>query len=369
MNTVTVPLDPANFGASERVLLETAGLVATGFRYPTGIAAVRLANARGHVVVLPWMGQIVWDAVFDGVRLTMASLFDMPRPAAGIIDTYGCLAFHSGLLRNGCPGPEDTHALHGEFACATMDSAQLALQHGDAGPVLRVESRRTYAQGFGSRYQADPHVALAAGSTMLEIGLAVENTGGRAMDLMYMCHINPAFAAGARIVQPAPYTPHTVAVRTAVPAHVPSSPDYLATIARLAADPALGERLDGAVSYDPEQVFYLHDLDHDAGGMTKLMLLRAQGDGIAIAFSVHEFPHVVRWLMHNEDHRVAAVALPSTCEPEGFLAERRKGNVVLLQPGEARRFSVQVGYVDSEAAKIWERDIAALSSRPETRPD
>jgi len=358
---VTVPLDPALFTPCERPLLEAPGLAASGFRYPTGIAALRLANARGHVVVLPWMGQIVWDAVFDGVRLTMDSLFDAPRPASTIIDTYGCFAFHSGVLRNGCPGPEDTHALHGEFACAAMDTARLVLSGDDAGPMLRVESSRVHAQGFGNRYRATAHVALGEAATLFEIGLAVENTGGRPMELMYMCHINPAYAERARILQPAPWTPRTVAVRSVAPAHVPSSPEYRATIARLVERPEIGAALDGGVSYDPEQVFYLHGLGQAEDGTTRLMLRRDEGDGFAIAFSLREFPHVVRWMMRTPDHRVAAFALPSTCEPEGYLAERRKGNVATLAPGQVRRFSVSTGYVDREAAESWESGIAALS--------
>ena len=55
------------------------------------------------------MGQMLWDAAFDGLGLTMKSQFDMPRPAPTIIGTYGCLAFHSGLLRNGVPTAADSH--------------------------------------------------------------------------------------------------------------------------------------------------------------------------------------------------------------------------------------------------------------------
>ena len=40
-------------------------------RYDTGVEAVRLANRRGYVIVLPYFGQTLWDASFDGVRLGM----------------------------------------------------------------------------------------------------------------------------------------------------------------------------------------------------------------------------------------------------------------------------------------------------------
>ena len=93
------------FGDAEHVIASHGGMTASLFRYETGIEAVRLKNERGYLVILPFMGQMIWDAVFDGVDLTMENMFSMPRPANVIVETYGCFAFHSGLLTNGCPGP------------------------------------------------------------------------------------------------------------------------------------------------------------------------------------------------------------------------------------------------------------------------
>ena len=338
-------LDPAQFTVAERPLLQGDGIWASGFRYPTGVAAVRLANARGCVVALPWMGQIVWDVVFDGVRLTMGSLFDAPRPATEIVDTYGCFAFHSGLLRNGCPGPLDTHPLHGEMACAAMDSATLTAGEDSEGPFVRLDSERLFVRGFGNRYVARPSLTLRADSTVFDIAMRVDNTGGQAMDLMYMCHVNFDFVEGGEIVQPAPFDARSVSVRTEIPAHVPATEDYRARIARLAADPASTRRLDAASAYDPEQVFYLHNLARDGSGELRFLLRRPRGDGFTISYDPERFPHTVRWLMRNADCQVAAFALPSTCEPEGYLAERRKGHVQSIAPGGRAAFVVRAGYL------------------------
>ena len=45
-------------------------------------------------------------------------------------------------------------------------------------------------------------------------------------------------------------------------------------------------------------------------------------------------PHTIRWMLANSDQRVAAFAMPATCEPEGYLAEKRKGNVRSLTGGD-----------------------------------
>lgn len=357
-------LDPALFTPVEREIVTADGLWARAFRYPTGVAGLRLGNGRGHIAILPWMGQIVWDAVFDGVRLTMDSLFEAPHPATEIIDTYGCFAFHSGLLRNGCPGPADTHLLHGEMACAPMDSAVLTVGQDADGAFIRLSGERRYARGFGDRYVARPAVTLHAGATLFDIAMDVTNTGGRPMELMYMCHVNFAWEEGAELIQPAQFDSASVVVRTAVPAHVPSDPALLARIAALAADPSPTRRLNAAFGYDPEQVFYLRGLGHDTAGDTRLMLRRPQGDGFAIAYSTHRFPHTVRWLLHSADHRVAAFALPSTCEPEGYLAERAKGHVQTIAPGGQAAFTVRAGYLDASAADDETVAIAALTLLP-----
>jgi hypothetical protein len=355
----TLTLDPTWFTTTERVLLRADGLSASAFRYDTGVAALRLANPRGHVVVLPWLGQIVWDAVFDGARLTMRGLFDAPRPAAEIIDTYGCFAFHSGLLRNGCPGPEDTHKLHGEMACAAMDTAELTVGEDGQGPFLTLGGAYRHARGFGGRYRATPSVTLRAG-TLVDIAMLVENTGGKPMDLMYMCHVNFDFVPGGEIVQPAGFDAGSVTARTEIPAHVPADPAYRARIAALARDPSPTRVLDPAFGYDPEQVFYVNGLGRDAAGDTHLLLRRPEGDAFAMSYNPDQFPHTVRWLLRDADHAVAAFALPSTCQPEGYTAERRKGHVRTLPPGWQAHFTVRTGYLDREATEAAAARIAGL---------
>jgi hypothetical protein len=115
---IRVALQRPAFGDREKEAVAAKGLTASLFRYSTGVNAIRLSNARGDVVALPYMGQMVWSATFDGVPLEMQSVFPAPRPAKTIVETYGCLAYHAGLLRNGVPAAGDNHAVHGEAPCA-----------------------------------------------------------------------------------------------------------------------------------------------------------------------------------------------------------------------------------------------------------
>jgi hypothetical protein len=355
-----VHLQHTLFTDRERVFLETDGVTVSLLRYDTGIEAVRLANARGYVIVLPYLGQMIWDANFDGVRLGMGHKYPAPRPAKVIVETYGCLAFHSGLLRNGCPSPQDDHPLHGEFSCATLDAAALEVGSDEAGTYVRLTGEYEYIMGFGPHYMARPSVTLRPGSTVFDIGMSVENRGGNAMDLMYMCHINLAFVENGHIVQAAPYTPENVVARTAIPGHVRPTPQYKALIEELARNPGSMEYLDPSLIYDPEQVFYLYHLRRDAVGQTHVMMRRPQGDGFAISFSPDEFPYPARWLLRNADQQVAAIALPSTCHPEGYLTEQRAGHVRSVPPAGSASFSVRVGYLDKAAAETLDATIRSL---------
>jgi hypothetical protein len=342
---ISVALDQAQFGEAEKPLLRTDGLDVSLFRYQTGVAAARITNRRGHLIVLPYLGQMIWDVVFDGVRLTMGSMFAMPRPADGIRDTYGCFCYHCGILRMGNPGPEDDHPLHGEMPCAPMDGAWLEVGEDEEGPLLRLVSEREYIKGFGDRYIARPSVTVRPDRALIDIAMAVENRAGRAMDLMYMCHVNFALPEGGRIVQPAAFTGENMVVRTAVPSHVPANPEYLALIAAIAHDPSILETLDDPDRFDPEQVCYIRNLRTDARGVAHFLLRRREGDGFAIGYRPTDFPHTVRWILCNADQQVAGFALPSTCEPEGYTAEKRKGNVQSLPPGGRKDFSVRAGYL------------------------
>ncbi|CAI9413610.1 hypothetical protein ANOBCDAF_02988 [Pleomorphomonas sp. T1.2MG-36] len=355
----TFHLSRAAFDEVERPAVEHGSLKAGLFRYPTGVEAIRLENARGALIVLPYLGQMIWQAAFDGVDLTMKSIFKAPRRVPTIGETYGCFAFHSGLLRNGVPGPTDTHPSHGEMPCAAMDWAGIETGSDARGDYLRVVGRYEYAMGFGSHYEARPSVTLRAGSARFDMAMEVTNlSAGDPMDLMYMCHVNYAFSEGAEILQQAPFTPDRTVTRSAVPAHVRPNPDYLARVAALAADPAGSRIVRRADGYDPEQVFYLRGLGTDAAGDTRLMMRRPEGDAFFARYNTTDFPKTVRWILAGHDQQVAAFALPSTCEPEGYTAEKQKGNVRSLAAGETARFTVELGHLDAEECRRETQHIA-----------
>ena len=326
-----------SFSAAETILVESPEFTVTGVRYPSGVESVTVHNSRGRVEVLPFLGQMVWDAEFDGVSLRMDSTFRQPKPSTLVEDTYGCFAFHSGLLAAGCPAPEDTHPLHGEFPCADFDEAWLEI---DTDSVA-VSGRYEYVKGFGDHYQAVPAVRLTAGSAMFDIDLSVTNlSAARTMPLQYMCHMNYAYSDGARMTQSLP--DGAFRLRETVPAHVFPTPEWTVLNDAIRTGEVSADVLDAAQGYDPEIVFFADGLGRH-GQDLEFRMERTDGITFCTRFSSADFPVATRWLLHNPDQRVASFVLPGTSRPEGFLAAKAAGTLIELAPGATRSFSVSTG--------------------------
>ena len=71
-------------------------------------------------------------------------------------------------------------------------------------------------------------------------------------------------------------------------------------------------------------------------------------------------PRTIRWILCSPDQEVGAFALPGSCEPEGYLAEKRKGNLRRLAGGRSARFQARLGYLDPAAAEAARRAIENL---------
>ena len=90
--TIRIALDSIAFGEKEKPLVDAGGFRVSTFRYDTSIAAQRIANRRGEIIVLPFKGHQIWRARFDGRDLTMKSMFDQPVDTRNYLETYGAFS-------------------------------------------------------------------------------------------------------------------------------------------------------------------------------------------------------------------------------------------------------------------------------------
>ena len=67
------------FSDREQLFLEDGELKAYLFRFESGVCGIKLENSLGYITVLPYQGQMVWDAVFRGRSLKMQNSCHFPR--------------------------------------------------------------------------------------------------------------------------------------------------------------------------------------------------------------------------------------------------------------------------------------------------
>ncbi len=119
-------------------------------------------------------------------------------------------------------------------------------------------------------------------------------------------------------------------------------------MAQLAEQPAQLACLEQPALYDPEIVFFFDGVGTDARGQAHFLLDHPSGAAFYTRYRPEQFAHAARWILYTPDQQVAAFVLPSTCEPEGYNAEKAKGHVRALAAGACASFSVSTGYLSAQ---------------------
>ena len=312
------------------------------FRYNSGVAALRVKNARGEIIMLPFQGSQVWRAKFDGRELTMLSMFEEPRATQVYLETYGGFLIHCGITGLGAPGPQDSHSLHGELPNAPMDSAILEM---DVSRIT-VLSNYQHTVAFSTNYNVKVSTSLSMGSALMDVSVEVENLKATPMDLMYLAHANFKPVDNGELHYSADYNAQSVRVRRSIPAHVVAKPGYESFLVELAENPARSHVLKPELTFDPEVVFEF-DPKSDVDGLAHALHRHPEGFSDYISFRPDQAPLAMQWICRTEDQDGLGMAFPSTSGVEGYNAEKTKGRVVELPKGETWRINMSMGHLTS----------------------
>jgi hypothetical protein len=354
-----IHLYPAVFGPAERTLVERGPLRVAVFRFDSGVEGLRLENELGHLVMLPFQGQQIWSARFGGRELTMRSMFDQPRPTRAYLENYGGFLLHCGATAMGVPGPGDTHPLHGELPNAPFQRAWVVLGEDEKGEYLALGGQYQHTVAFTANYVAEPLVKLYAGSSLFEVSMTIANLRRAPMELMYLAHANFRPVNGSRLVYSARCTPEHVRVRRNIPAHVRTDPGFIEFLDELGRHPDGHEHLTADQIFDPEMVFYIDYLADEQGWAHTLQVL-PDGSADYVRHRPEQLGKGVRWICRTGDQDALGMVLPATAEPEGYAAEKAKGNLVLLPPQGRFHFDLEMGTLSASAAGQVAQTIARL---------
>ena len=330
------------FGEQEKPLCESAEFTVSVFRFDSGVAALRIKNSRGEIVVLPFQGMQVWRATFDGRELTMHSMFEQPKNTQVYLETYGAFLIHCGITGLGAPGPTDNHPLHGELPNAAMDSAWLDID--DASGQFTVSAQYRHTVAFMTNYNATISTTMSAGSALLDVEVAVKNLKQTPMDLMYLAHANFRPVDNGELHYSATYSAQNVRVRKSIPAHITPKPGYREFLEQLAEDPTPHHILKPGLGFDPEVVFEI-DLRAGKDGIGHALHKHPEGFSDYISYKPDEAPVCMRWVCRTPDQDGLGIAFPATSGVEGYTTEKTKGRVANLAGGKTWRITMQLGHL------------------------
>jgi len=341
-----INLTPEMFNAREAVLVERAtdsgALVARTFRFDSGVCGLRLTSDNGELDLLPFQGQQVWSVAFNGRSLTMKSMFDQPYPTRVFLDTFGGFMQHCGITGVGSPGPGDTHPLHGELPNAPYGKAYVVLGEDAQGSYIGLGGKYRHTVAFAHNYLAHPMAKLYAGATTFAVSMNITNLKQSPQDLLYLAHVNFRPADNGRLVYSAIPTPEHVRVRASIPSHITPGPGYVEFIQALGRTPEMHHVLKPDLAFDPEGVFFIDYLP-DADGWAHSLQLHPDGAADYIGHRPEQLPKGTRWISRTADQDAIALVEAGTCEPEGYLAEKAKGNVKAIAPGDTFRADFRIG--------------------------
>ena len=188
------------FTKDEKEVVSFGKLSASLFTYSTGVKAVRLKSDRGAIVMLPYMGQMIWRAEFDGYDMTMKTIFDEPIAAKEVFgETYGCFLMHCGLTAMGNPTAEDDHKPHGELPIAKYQTVYVVTGEDACGRFIGLSGTYTNKSCYAVNYDFSPLIKIYEGKTVIDVSATFQNNKDVPLEYYYLCHINHRPIDGARL--------------------------------------------------------------------------------------------------------------------------------------------------------------------------
>lgn len=315
---VLLNLQRETFDARGEWFLRSPSFRVEGHRNDHGVEMLCISNSVGHVVVLPFTGQQVWDAHFYGRRLTMESVFETPVRTMDYMANNGAYLIHCGGSAMGNPSPEDSHPLHGELPNMDMTCASIQWRaEVDGGTeTLTVFSEGVHRRAFGSWFSIELQLTLSAGSGLMESRVKLTNLSKVPQPMMYLAHLNFLPAIGGSVEEEL-CSGQEITTRGGALAHA-SAPSHF---------------LEEGLEVSPEVVQVVPLRPCNTTGWRTSAQVHTDGSRDVVQ---HRDPltHTIRWMRRAGDDAAFAFAMPATAEPDGYSQECRKGNVVMYPSGE-----------------------------------
>ncbi len=305
-----------------------------------GCRGVLLNNGTGlEISVLVDRGMALYDVSYKGIPLAFKTPLGPIHPNAcsdkgfDFLNGFpGGFLTPCGLCNVGSPCVEDGRefGLHGRIGI--LPASQIASggtwTH-DGGYELAVSGVVRETRLFGENLSLTRKIYTRMGEPRFWIEDAVENKGQDPVPLMFLQHINLGFP----LVDEGAYL-------LVSPCETQPRDDHAEKGAHQ------WRRFVAPQKEFAEQVFY-HDCNADEEGFVHVALINRQfeqgnGIGVCLQYKKEEYPVLVQWKMMKQGCYVCGLE-PANCHVQGRMAERERGTLQHIGPGEIRAFNLEIG--------------------------
>jgi galactose mutarotase-like enzyme len=305
---------------------------------PNGMRIIEAYNASGlSYTVLPDRGLDIWTAHYKGIPLTWVSqgspfVPDVAQPwlrqfNGGLLTTCGLT--HAGPPEKQ-PITDGGRDLHGLYSRLRANEVAIRGAWGGESYVMDLTGVVSESTLFGEQLRLKRTYRLVLNTPIITWSDRVTNLGDNPVPLMVLYHINlgyPLIQAGTQF-----QSAHQTVIPRDAEAEVGFDrwPHYEAAIPRFA-----------------EQV-YFHHVKADRSGRSVAALLQSDF-GLQFEWDTRTLPYLTQWKNTRQGIYVSGIE-PGNCLPEGQVAARDKGRLVMLEPGEERVFNCALSVLDGTEA-------------------
>lgn len=299
-----------------------------------GVEAFDFRTGSGlDFTVLAGRGMDIGAVTYRSYPLAWASSTGVPAASYFEPEGLGWLrGFHGGLISTcgltyaGAPSTDGDEqlGLHGRVSNIPAKALSWGTSWHDDSYVMYAQGEMREASVFGPNMLMTRRVSAFLGYPMVHVQDVVENQGFAPREHMIVYHCNlgfPLMDANTELVAPS--------------ADVRGQTDFAQ------------ETIDSHTTFDEpgevEERVYYHTLKADEEGNTMVAVINRElgaGIGLALSFNVNVLPNLVQWKMPGQGTYVMGIE-PANCLVEGRPAERERGMLVELDPGESRTYDLR----------------------------
>lgn len=312
---------------------KAAGTEAVDFRTGSGL----------NFTVLPGRGMDISFAEYRGTPLCWRSCtgevspaFFEPQGLRWLRSFFGGLLTTCGLTHLGepCVDQGEPLGLHGRISNLPAQNV-LADGYWEEGDyIVWTQGKIREAAVFGENICLTRRITAWLGESRLKLEDTVENLGFERTPHMILYHINggfPVVAEGSELICPVgSFQPRDEEAKVEMERYnhfLPPTPGF------------------------KERVYYL-DLKTDQQGYTYVALVNksfgnGEGIGFYLKYKKQQLPVLVEWKMNGEGCYVVGIE-PANCRVEGRAKARESGELEFLDPGETRRYEIEIGVLTSK---------------------